>query len=148
MVQNVAWLGHDSFRFTGDRVVYIDPWKLAPGGIKADLILVTHDHHDHLSKVDIEQLSKEDTVVVGPAAVAAKLGGAVTVVKPGDRITAAGVPVEVVPAYNLNKKFHPQRRRPGRICHHAERPPHLSRRRHRSYSRDGRDQSRHRAPCR
>jgi L-ascorbate metabolism protein UlaG (beta-lactamase superfamily) len=108
MVDHIAWLGHDSFRFTGEKVVYIDPWKLAPGGMKADLILVTHDHRDHLSKEDIDQISKEDTVVVGPAAVAAKLGGAVTVVKPGDRITAAGVPVEVVPAYNLDKKFHPQ----------------------------------------
>ncbi len=108
MADNIFWLGHDSFRFKGEKVVYVDPWKLAPGAEKADLILVTHVHRDHLNKQDIDSISKPGTVVVGPSAVAEKLGGAVTVVKPGDKITAAGVAVQVVPAYNLNKKFHPK----------------------------------------
>jgi L-ascorbate metabolism protein UlaG (beta-lactamase superfamily) len=108
MAENIFWLGHDSFRLGGEKVVYIDPWKLAPGAVKADLILVTHDHHDHLSKDDIARLSKSDTVIVGPPAVASKLGGKVVVAKPGDKLTAAGIPVEVVPAYNPNKQFHPK----------------------------------------
>src|SRR5574341_368059 len=108
MAENIFWLGHDSFRLKGEKVVYIDPWKLAPGAEKADVILVTHDHHDHLSQDDIAKISKPDTVVVAPQAVANKLGGKVTVVKPGDKISAAGVPVQVVPAYNPNKQFHPK----------------------------------------
>jgi L-ascorbate metabolism protein UlaG (beta-lactamase superfamily) len=106
MAENIFWLGHDSFRFTGEKSVYVDPWKLGSAGPKADLILLTHDHRDHFSKDDIAKISKPDTVVVAPPAVASKLGANVVVARPGDALTAAGVPVQVVPAYNLNKKFH------------------------------------------
>ncbi|HEX7594588.1 MAG TPA: MBL fold metallo-hydrolase [Anaerolineae bacterium] len=108
MSENIFWLGHDSFRLKGEKVVYIDPWKLAAGAEKADVILVTHDHHDHFSPDDIAKLSRADTVVVAPAAVAAKLGGKTVIAQAGDRLSAAGVAIEVVPAYNPNKKFHPK----------------------------------------
>ncbi len=108
MAENIFWLGHDSFRLKGEKVVYIDPWKLNADAEKADLILVTHDHHDHFSADDIAKISKSETVVVAPKVVADKLGGKPTVVKPGDKISAAGVAIEVVPAYNPNKQFHPK----------------------------------------
>ncbi len=108
MAENIFWLGHDSFRLRDQKTIYIDPWKLDPGAEKADLILVTHDHFDHLSQEDIDRLSKAGTVVVGPQVVADKYKGKITVVKPGDKITAAGVPIEVLPAYNTNKQFHPK----------------------------------------
>ena len=108
MEENIFWLGHDSFRLRGEKVVYIDPWKLDAGAEKADVILVTHEHRDHFSKDDIAKISKPGTVVVGPAAVVAQLGGNAITVKPGDAISAAGVVVEAVPAYNPNKKFHPK----------------------------------------
>ncbi len=108
MAENIFWLGHDSFRLRDQKTIYIDPWKLDPGTEKADLILVTHDHYDHFSQDDIDLLSKAGTVVVGPQAVADKFKGKITVVKAGDKIAAAGVPIEVVPAYNTNKQFHPK----------------------------------------
>jgi L-ascorbate metabolism protein UlaG (beta-lactamase superfamily) len=108
MVNDIFWLGHDSFRFKGEKVVYIDPWKLAAGAELADLILVTHEHHDHFSPDDILKISKADTVIVAPQSVATKLGSKTVVAKPGDKLTAAGVALEVVPAYNPNKKFHPK----------------------------------------
>ncbi len=108
MAKNIFWLGHDSFRLTGEKVVYIDPWKLAPGAVPADVILVTHEHHDHFSKDDIARLSQSHTVVVAPASVARQLGPKTVVAIPGNSLTVAGLSIEVVPAYNLNKKFHPQ----------------------------------------
>ncbi len=108
MAENIFWLGHDSFRFKGEKVVYIDPWKLAAGAEKADLILVTHEHHDHFSRDDILKISKADTVIMAPESVAPQLGGKTIVAKPGNKLTAAGVVIEVVPAYNTNKKFHPK----------------------------------------
>ncbi len=108
MADNIFWLGHDSFRLKGEKVVYIDPWKLAPGAEKADVILVTHEHYDHYSEDDIAKISRADTVVVAPASVAAKRAGKTMVVKPGDKVSVAGVAVEVVSAYNANKKFHPK----------------------------------------
>jgi hypothetical protein len=56
MVENIAWLGHDSFRIEGSQTVYVDPWKTAAGAPPADVILITHDHFDHLSKDDIARL--------------------------------------------------------------------------------------------
>jgi L-ascorbate metabolism protein UlaG (beta-lactamase superfamily) len=115
MLENVHWLGHDSFRLGGSVTTYIDPWKLPAGQPPAGLILVTHDHYDHLSLPDIEQLARADTVVVGPASVTAQLGEFETVtVAPGDSVKVRGVSLEVVAAYNLDKfrapgqPFHPK----------------------------------------
>jgi L-ascorbate metabolism protein UlaG (beta-lactamase superfamily) len=107
MAENISWLGHDSVRLNGERVVYIDPWKLASNAEKADVILVTHEHYDHFSRDDIAKISKLDTVIVAPQTVASQMKN-VMAVKPGDLISAAGVAIEVVPAYNTNKKFHPK----------------------------------------
>lgn len=107
MAEGICWLGHDSFRLKGEKVVYIDPWKLAASAEQADVILVTHDHYDHFSKDDIAKISKLDTVVVAPQAVVAKGGVKIQVVKPGDKLSVNGIAIEVVPAYNPHKKFHP-----------------------------------------
>ena len=69
----IHWLGHDSFRLDGSVTVYIDPWELGEGLPPGDVILVTHDHFDHLSLPDIERLAGPGTVVVGPAAVTSQV---------------------------------------------------------------------------
>jgi len=108
MIENIHWLGHDSFRIDGKATIYIDPWNLNVGEPKADLILITHDHHDHCSPDDVAKISKEDTVIVTIAAAARRLQGDVRVVEAGDSLTVSGTSIEVVPAYNVNKHFHPQ----------------------------------------
>jgi L-ascorbate metabolism protein UlaG (beta-lactamase superfamily) len=114
MTSDIHWLGHDSFRIEGENmVVYIDPWNLGKAPM-ADLILVTHEHHDHCSPADIAKVQKADTVVVTITAAARALTGEIQVVKPGDQVTVKGVPIEAVPAYNVNKfrspgvPFHPK----------------------------------------
>jgi L-ascorbate metabolism protein UlaG (beta-lactamase superfamily) len=115
MVDHVAWLGHDSFRLTGSKTVYIDPWKIAAGAPPADLILVTHEHFDHFDKGDVERLWQAATVLVGPAEVTRQVEGDTRTVAPGESVTVAGVTVHAVPAYNLDKfrepgvPFHPRR---------------------------------------
>lgn len=115
MASGIHWLGHDSFRIEGDGlVIYIDPWRLKDTSIKADLILITHDHQDHCSPADVAALQKDDSVIVTVAAAAKKLQGHIEVVEPGDRLTVKGVDVEAVLAYNVNKfrspgiPFHPR----------------------------------------
>jgi L-ascorbate metabolism protein UlaG (beta-lactamase superfamily) len=114
LVSNIHWLSHASFRIEGDGlVIYIDPWKLK-GGPQADLILISHDHHDHCSPSDVAKILKKDTVIVTIAAAAAKLTGQIKVVKPGDELTVKGIPIKATPAYNINKfrspgqPFHPK----------------------------------------
>jgi L-ascorbate metabolism protein UlaG (beta-lactamase superfamily) len=104
VLENIHWLGHDSIRLDGTATVYIDPWKLPAGPPPAGLILVTHDHFDHLSLPDIDAITGPDTVVVGPASVTGQVRSLETVtVAPGDRASVAGVEVLAVPAYNLDK---------------------------------------------
>jgi L-ascorbate metabolism protein UlaG (beta-lactamase superfamily) len=108
MIERVHWLGHASFRIDGPPAIYIDPWKLTGDLPPAGLILVTHDHHDHCSPDDVARIRRPGTAIVASQAAAAKLGKGVQVVKPGDRLTVAGVTVEAVPAYNTTKTFHPK----------------------------------------
>lgn len=95
-----------SFLFAGGKKVYVDPYQLSAGEPKADLILVTHAHFDHLSSDDIAKIQGPDTVVIAPRDCASKLSGKVETISPGETKTVAGVKVEAVPAYNLHKEFH------------------------------------------
>ena len=108
MLENITWLGHDAFKIKDDKVIYMDPLELEDGE-PADLILITHDHYDHLSLQDVAKIRTDETEIVTIAACARELGGRVHTVKPGDRLTVQGVDIEVVPAYNINKRFHPKR---------------------------------------
>ncbi|NOZ27743.1 MAG: MBL fold metallo-hydrolase [Chloroflexi bacterium] len=108
MAAQIHWLGHDAFRLEGEKIVYIDPWKLPKGAPPADVILITHEHYDHCSPDDVARIRSPGTVVAAPGAAAAQLQPPVTIVKPGDRLELNGVPVEVVPAYNIGKPFHPK----------------------------------------
>lgn len=105
----IHWLGHDTFRITGGgKVIYTDPFKMDKGGARADLILITHEHYDHCSPEDVAKVAGPETVIVATPDCAGKLKGKVKTVKPGDKLTAAGFDIEVVRAYNTNKKFHPK----------------------------------------
>ncbi len=103
----ITWLGHDSMKIKGDKVIYIDPWKLEDAE-PADIVLVTHEHYDHCSPPDIEKIATDETMIVATADSARKLKGDVMVVKPGDTVGIDGVSIEAVPAYNTNKSFHPK----------------------------------------
>jgi len=108
MTASIHWLGHDTFRIDGPPVVYVDPFQIPKGSRTADLILITHDHHDHCSPEDVAKIRGAATVVVAPRAAAEKLPPGVEVIAPGQSRTVAGVEVRAIPAYNTNKKFHPK----------------------------------------
>lgn len=110
MLKDIHWLGHDTFRIVGEKVIYTDPFQLKKTGamLPADIILITHEHHDHCSSEDVKKIQAKDTVIVAPADCLDKLSGNVRVIKPGDKINVMGIDIEAVPAYNTNKKFHPR----------------------------------------
>lgn len=84
---------------------------------KADLILVTHEHHDHLDPDAIKTLSTPDTIVItNPNS--AKILGYGDVMVNGETKTIAGIKIEAVPAYNVSPdrlQFHPKGRDNGYI---------------------------------
>ena len=112
-----TFIGHGTLMFQHDgKAIHVDPvgryadYSRLP---KADLILVTHEHGDHLDKQAIDQVSKPGTQLVLTAACAQRIGRGL-VMKNGDVKTLQGLKVEAVPAYNVvhmrrpGEPFHPK----------------------------------------
>lgn len=107
MLKDIHWLGHDTFKITGEKTVYTDPFKIRKKDT-ADIILITHEHFDHCSPEDVKKIQGPNTMIVATSDCAKKLSGKIKVVKPGDKINVEGIEIEAVPAYNTNKQFHPK----------------------------------------
>ena len=77
---------------------------------KADLILITHTHGDHLQPKLLDKLVNENTTVMGPKAVTDELGYGTTLVN-GDKTTFKTITIEAIAMYNTSEerlKFHPK----------------------------------------
>ncbi|MEM2910415.1 MAG: MBL fold metallo-hydrolase [Nitrososphaerota archaeon] len=111
----ISWLGHDAFRLKDDKTIYIDPYKIK-GKETADIILVTHEHFDHLSIDDINKISSKECTIVAARPCANQLGRVrvkeIKYVRPGDELEVDGIKIRAVPAYNITKF-----REPGRPFH-------------------------------
>jgi L-ascorbate metabolism protein UlaG (beta-lactamase superfamily) len=98
------FIGHGSLMFkVNGFVIYFDParssgnYEFLP---KADLILVTHEHGDHLDPKLIDDLKKPGTLLFCNQASAAKVPWGM-VMKEGDRQEINNIIIEAVPAYNI-----------------------------------------------
>ena len=111
LIGSLHWLGHASFWLDGPPVIYIDPTSLGAEPPQADIILISHEHQDHFAPAILKQISKPETVIVASQRVAEKLKGIegeVRALQPGERTTVGEVEIETVPAYNIDKSFHPK----------------------------------------
>jgi len=114
----ISWLGHDSFRIRNGQTIIIDPFKIRATPDKADILLISHEHFDHLSLDDIKKVISDKTTIVTIPACKKELSSMkvreVKSVKPGDKLAVGDITLEAVPAYNLNKfrepgkPFHPK----------------------------------------
>jgi len=109
----ITLIGHGTLMFSfGGKVIHVDPWtrftdyKNMP---KADIILVTHEHGDHLDKKAIDALKKNGTEIVLTETCSQQIGEG-SIVKNGDVKTISGFKIEAVPAYNIapDTPFHPK----------------------------------------
>ena len=116
-IVEMHFIGHGSLMFRTDNlIIYIDPVR-SSGNYdklpKADLILVTHEHGDHLDSKLIADLQKNGTMFLCNETSAAKVPGAKPM-KAGDRQDVKGIVVEAVTAYNIvnerapGQPFHPK----------------------------------------
>ena len=112
MLENFKVLCHSSIKYDGEKVIYIDPFKIKEESKDADIIFITHSHYDHFSKEDINKIKKEDTIIVITKDLekeALNLGFKnIIVVEPNKEYEIEDIKVETIPAYNINKKFHPK----------------------------------------
>ena len=113
MLENVEVLYHSSIKISDDKIIYIDPFKIDKSYNDADIIFITHDHYDHFSETDIMKVRKKDTVIVIPEGLLAKViklnfgQDYIVTVDPNESDMVEGIKFETVPAYNINKSFHP-----------------------------------------
>lgn len=111
---SISFIGHGTlmFQFNG-KTIHVDPWgKLADYGVlpKADLILITHAHGDHLDTAAIRKISKQGTILIANAETVEKINQGI-VMKNGESLKKLGLIIEAVPAYNNTpgkEKFHPK----------------------------------------
>jgi L-ascorbate metabolism protein UlaG (beta-lactamase superfamily) len=111
------WMGHDGFRIVSynKKTIYIDPFQLQKAQQNkndADILLVTHNHFDHLSIEDLKHVISNNTSIVAADECIEQLKGLkvkeLKNVSPDDKLEIEDTPIEIVPAYNTNKKFHPR----------------------------------------
>jgi L-ascorbate metabolism protein UlaG (beta-lactamase superfamily) len=110
------------------KVIHIDPvsryadYEKLP---KADLILITHSHGDHLDPKTIDLLKKESTEVVLTKICNEKYTGT-AIMENGDSGEFAGIKTDAVPAYNIQhmrsegNPFHPKGEGNGYVLHFAD----------------------------
>lgn len=108
----LSYLGHSGFLINNEKKIAMDPYNVSDGLEKVDLILITHSHYDHCSIKDIQKLSKKGTIVVVPADAQSKITRVedveMQIIEVGDELTFGDVKVVSVPAYNIDKEFHPK----------------------------------------
>jgi L-ascorbate metabolism protein UlaG (beta-lactamase superfamily) len=133
VLERLTWFRQAAIRYAGEGLtLYIDPWGTSAEDPKADLILITHAHFDHLQPREIERLCSPGTKLVAPHDVAKELSGDVTAVAPGESHEVAGVRFETVPAYNVAEErldMHPKANGWSGTCS-SRGARHLPRRRH------------------
>ena len=113
----ITFVGHGTLIMEcNGKVIHIDPWTNLADYTKlpkADIILITHDHFDHLDNKAIDLLKKPETQIIVSKSCEGKVAGA-TVMENGQNKKVAGLEIEAVPAYNLEHKrpngqpFHPK----------------------------------------
>jgi L-ascorbate metabolism protein UlaG (beta-lactamase superfamily) len=113
----ITFVGHGTLMFNfGGKVIHVDPYSnLADYGTlpKADLILLTHEHQDHLDLKALNAIRTGKTVVMLTEACGKQVQGGIVMMN-GEVNTWEGLKLEAVPAYNIVHKrdtgqaFHPK----------------------------------------
>jgi L-ascorbate metabolism protein UlaG (beta-lactamase superfamily) len=123
---SITFVGHASLVLGfGGLTIHVDPFgRVADYASlpEADIVLVTHEHMDHLDKRAIEEIAGDETVLVITELCRSK-GIDGVVMQNGDSLTVHGIGIVAVPAYNIvhergnGQPFHPKGAGNGYILH-------------------------------
>jgi len=115
---NIQWFGQGAVKIvTDNKVIYIDPFNIKTTD-RADIVLITHPHSDHLSEKDLKKVATGDTIFITPNDQKCKntiqrlFNKAPIALWPGTETTIDGIRIQAVPAYNVVKsEKHPMIKR-------------------------------------
>ena len=114
MINNISINCHSSIKINGEKVIYIDPYKIKEINKDADLIFITHEHYDHYSIEDINKIKKSNTRFIVPKSMKNRLiidrisENDIISVDVKNKYNVGDIEFETIPAYNINKSFHPK----------------------------------------
>lgn len=114
MLENINVFCHSSIKFNKEKIIYVDPFKIEKNYNDADIILITHSHYDHFSEEDILKVKTTNTVICITEDLYNKtlnLGfnkDNIVIVRPYNNYNILGIEIKTIPAYNINKHFHPK----------------------------------------
>lgn len=114
MLDNIKILCHSSIRIEDKYIIYFDPFRIEKEYNDADIIFITHNHYDHYSEEDINKILKENTIFVVPNDLLKVLlekgisNENIIPVLPNENYTVKNLNFKTIPAYNINKNFHPK----------------------------------------
>jgi L-ascorbate metabolism protein UlaG (beta-lactamase superfamily) len=113
----ITFIGHGTLMFTfGGKIIHVDPFSRLTDYSKlpqADMILLTHEHPDHLDLKALDNLRADKTKIILTKNCAQQVKGGI-IMQNGDVKTVDGLKIEAVPAYNLvhmrseGVPFHPK----------------------------------------
>lgn len=113
----ITFIGHGSIMFAfGGEIIHVDPYSNLADYTKlpkADLVLITHEHRDHLDMKALEAVWKPDTILVVTEAGSGSVKKGFVMHNGGVR-EVLGIKIEAMPAYNLvhmrseGVPFHPK----------------------------------------
>ncbi|HXV51260.1 MAG TPA: MBL fold metallo-hydrolase [Nitrosopumilaceae archaeon] len=114
----IRWYGHDSFTIEKGITICIDPYKLSKP-IHADIVLISHNHFDHMSLEDLNKVSSSNTIIIAANECITQISKIQSKEKigvvPGQEKTVRGIKIKAVSAYNIDKinpdtgrPFHPK----------------------------------------
>jgi L-ascorbate metabolism protein UlaG (beta-lactamase superfamily) len=88
----------------GGKVIQVDPWSQGnfEGLPKADLVLLTDIHPDHMDAPQIAKLKSDTSTIIAPEAVAKTITDA-KVIANGEKTTWDKWTIEAIPMYNLTR---------------------------------------------
>ncbi len=113
-MDNIFVNTRSSIKITGNKTIYFDPLDIEGEPHDADMVFITHEHYDHFSPDDIKKVLKKDTQMIVPEVMLDMVmenkfpvqvfhGMIPLQIKNFD-----GVKCQGIPAYNIDKPFHPK----------------------------------------
>jgi len=69
IIIKLRWLGNAALEIKGDKNIIIDPNFLVEVETKADIVLITHEHDDHIDLEDLKNIMKDNTEIYAPQSV-------------------------------------------------------------------------------
>ena len=109
-LNNISINCQSSIKISDGLTIYFDPYDIKEKINNADYIFITHSHWDHFDLDSINNLVNEKTIIIGPSSVIEKLDSSYKTleVKPENIYNLNNISFMTVPAYNIDKEYHPK----------------------------------------